>query len=84
MTAARYRFVSWGLEAKNYTFFIHFLTEGVCGPDGSMPADLNGDGRLTQHELFLYIKGRMEDPESGSDQDIQAYPLESDYVLFTK
>ena len=84
MTAARYRFVSWGNEAKNYTFFIHFLTEGVCGPDGSMPADLNGDGRLTQHELFLYINERMEDPESGSDQDIQAYPLESDYVLFTK
>ena len=84
MTAARYRFVSWGLEAKNYTFFIHFLTEGVCSPDGSMPADLNGDGRLTQHELFLYIKGRMEDPESGSDQDIQAYPLDSDYELFVK
>ena len=84
MTAARYRYFGWGIEANNYTFFVHFLTEGVCSPDGSMPADLNGDGRLTQHELFCYIKERMEDPESGSDQDIQAYPLESDYVLFVK
>ena len=84
MTAARYRYFGWGIEANNYTFFVHFLTEGVCGPDGSMPADLNGDGRLTQHELFCYIKERMEDPESGSDQDIQAYPFKSDYVLFAK
>ena len=84
MTASRYRFVSWGIEAENYTFFIRFLTEGVCGPDGSMPADLNGDGELTQHELFHYINDRMEDPESGADQDIQAYPMDSDYVLFKK
>lgn len=84
MTAARYRFFGWGKEAANYTFFVHFLTEGVCGPDGSMPADRNGDGLLTQHELFTYIKEQMEDPETGSDQDIQAYPFESDYVLFAK
>ena len=84
MTAARYRFFGWGKEAANYTFFVHFLTEGVCGPDGSMPADRNGDGLLTQHELFTYIKEQMEDPETGSDQDIQAYPFKSDYVLFAK
>lgn len=84
MTAARYRFFGWGKEAANYTFFVHFLTEGVCGPDGSMPADLNEDGELTQHELFTYIKEQMEDPETGSDQDIQAYPFESNYVLFAK
>ena len=84
MTAARYRFVSWGMESGNYTFFIRFLADGVFGPDGSMPADLNNDGELTQQELFTYIKDRTEDPESGVDQDIQVYPIESDYVLFVK
>ena len=49
-----------------------------------MPADLNGDGKVTQHELFLYIKTAEEDPETGMDQDVQAYPVESDYVLFIK
>ena len=84
LTAARYRFVSWGREAENYTFFVRFLTEGVYGPDGSMPADLDNDGRLTQHELFTYIKLREEDPEQGADQDVQTYPMGSDYVLFIK
>jgi hypothetical protein len=84
MTAARYRYVSWGSEALGYTFFTKFLCDGVLGPDGSMPADLNGDGLLTQYELFLYIKLREEDPETGSDQNVQAYPFESDYVLFKK
>lgn len=49
-----------------------------------MPADLNGDGMLTQHELFTYIKNSMDDPETGKDQDIQACPVESDYVLFMR
>ena len=84
MTAARYRYVSWGMESQDFTYFIRFLADGVYGPDGSMPADLNDDGRLTQHELFTYIKLREEDPESGADQDVQAYPAESDYVLFVK
>ena len=84
MTAARYRYVSWGSEALGYTFFTKFLCDGVLGPDGSMPADLNGDGLLTQHELFLYVKLREEDPETGADQNVQAYPFASDYVLFKK
>ena len=84
LTAARHRFVGWGNTQKNTSFFALFLTEGVYGPGGSMPADLNNDGRLTQHELFTYIKLREEDPETGSDQDVQAYPMDSDYVLFIK
>ena len=84
LTAARHRFVGWGNVKVNSSFFAYFLTQGVYGPDGSMPADLNEDGKLTQHELFTYIKLREEDPETGSDQDVQAYPMDSDYVLFVK
>jgi hypothetical protein len=82
MTAARYRYVSWGSEMDGYTYFTKYLCDGMLGPDGSMPADINGDGLLTQHELFLYVKLREEDPETGVDQNVQAYPFESDYVLF--
>ena len=84
LTAARYRFVSWGMVGDTRNAFTEYLTDGVCGPDGSMPADMNQDGELTQHELFLYIKLREEDPEQGVDQDVQAYPMNSDYVLFKK
>jgi len=62
---------------------------GSCGSGatvdaatGRMPADANGDGKLTQHELFLYIKAREEDPAYFIYQNVQEYPLNSDYVLF--
>ena len=84
LTAARYRTYSWGQEGAGYCYFTKYLTDGVYGPEGSMPADLTGDGMLTQHELFTYIKLREEDPEQGKDQDVQAYPFDSDYVLFMK
>ena len=84
MTAARYRYVGWGSNEENVSYFTKYLVDGVYGPGGSMPADLNGDGKVTQHELFLYIKQAEEDPETGMDQDVQAYPMESDYVLFVK
>ena len=84
LTAARYRFVSWGRAGDTRNAFTEFLTDGVNGPDGSMPADMNQDGLLTQHELYLYIKLREDDPEQGFDQDVQAYPFNSDYVLFKK
>ena len=82
LAAARYRYVSWGRAGDTRNAFAEFITDGVCGPDGSMPADMNQDGELTQHELFLYIKLREEDPEQGADQDVQTYPFDSDYVLF--
>ena len=84
LTAARYRFVSWGRAGDTRNAFTEFLTDGVNGPNGSMPADMNQDGLLTQHELYLYIKLREDDPEQGFDQDVQAYPFNSDYVLFKK
>ena len=84
MTAARYRYVSWGLANRQYNHFTRLLVEGVYGPGESMPADSNGDGKITQKELFTYIKMREEDPELGVDQDVQAYPYDSEYVLFSK
>ena len=47
-----------------------------------MPADANQDGKLTQHELFSYIKAREEDASDFVSQNVQEYPLNSDYVLF--
>ena len=84
LTAARYRYVGYGNNDENCSYFVKYLTEGVFDPNEGMPADLDGNGELTQHELFSYIKWREEDPETGSDQDVQAYPVNSDYVLFKK
>jgi hypothetical protein len=49
-----------------------------------MPADANKDGKVTQNELFLYIRNRAEDDENFINQNVQTYPLDSDYVLFVK
>ena len=74
LTASRYHEMSWGLESGKYNYFIRFLTEGISAADG-MPADANADGKVTQHELFLYIKAREEDKEDFICQNVQEYPL---------
>ena len=84
LTAARYRFTSWGMAGDTCNYFTKYITDGVDGPDDSMPADMNQDGTVTQHELYLYIKLQEDDPETGVYQDVQAYPFGSDYPLFTK
>ena len=84
LTAARYRFTSWGMPGDKGNYFTQYIVDGLNGPDGSMPADMNQDGTVTQHELFLYIKLREDDPETGVYQDVQAYPFNSDYSLFSK
>ena len=84
LTAARYRFTSWGMADDKCNYFTKYITDGVDGPDDSMPADMNQDGTVTQHELYLYIKLQEDDPETGVYQDVQAYPFGSDYPLFTK
>lgn len=82
LTAARYHQMSWGTGSDAYNFFVKFLTDGITPANGSMPADANNDGLVTQNELFLYIKGREEDKENFVYQDVQAYPLNSNYILF--
>lgn len=84
LTAARYRFTSWGMAGDTCNYFTKYITDGVDGPDDSMPADMNQDGTVTQHELYLYIKLQEDDPETGIYQDVQAYPFGSDYPLFKK
>ena len=64
------------------TVKLNLNAETVDAATGRMPADANGDGKLTQHELFLYIKAREEDPAYFIYQNVQEYPLNSDYVLF--
>ncbi len=84
LTAARYRFTSWGMPGDTCNYFVKYIADGVDGPDDSMPADMNQDGTITQHELYLYIKLQEDDPETGVYQDVQAYPFDSDYPLFRK
>ena len=83
LTAARYHEMSWGLESMHYNFFGKFLSEGITVANG-MPADANADGKVTQHELFLYIKAREENKENFVYQNVQEYPLNSEYVLFVQ
>ena len=83
LAAARYHEMSWGLEASRFNYFGKFIAEGITNKNGSMPADRNGDGKVTQNELFLYIKAREEDKANFIEQNVQTYPLNSDYVLFT-
>ena len=75
MTAAAFQRTS---ASEKYGIFTAYLCEGI----EHMRADANDDGELTQHELFMYVKYREENPARG--QDVQVYPLNSDYVLFVK
>lgn len=82
LTAARYHQVSWGAAGGVRSEFIGFICDGLGIENDYMRADANRDGKLTQHELFMYIKAREEDPEHRVNQDVQTYPLNSDYDLF--
>ena len=84
LTAARYHEMSWGMEGSRFNYFPKFICDGatVDAKTGLMPADANRDGKLTQHELFSYIKVREEDSSDFINQNVQEYPLNSDYVLF--
>jgi hypothetical protein len=84
LTAARYHEMSWGMESTRFNYFPKFICDGamVDAKTGQMPADANQDGKLTQHELFSYIKVREEDASDFVNQNVQEYPLNSDYVLF--
>jgi hypothetical protein len=84
LTAARYHERSWGMESERMNYFGKFLSEGITKTNGKMPADGNKDGKVTQNELFHYIKNREEDDEHFINQNVQTYPLDSDYVLFVK
>ena len=81
LTAAQFQQVSYGMTDL-LSYFTFYLLNGVMDNNGNMPADTNGDGRLTQHELFSYIK--IMEEYNNIPQDVQAYPFDSDYVLFKK
>jgi hypothetical protein len=70
-------------SARRYGYAPNGL-KGERHKKGEMPADANKDGKVTQNELFLYIRNREEDDENFINQNVQTYPLDSDYVLFVK
>ena len=84
LTAARYHQMSWGVEEQRMNYFGKFLSEGITNTNGQITADANDDGKLTQNELFLYIKSREEDEADFIYQNVQTYPQDSDYVLFVR
>ena len=89
LTASRYQEYSWGSEYYRCNFFTKWLVEGI-GSDYDyeyMPADYNGDKKLTINEAHSYVK-EINDSYSfysgGSYyyQHSQVYPENSDFVLF--
>ena len=78
LTASRYQQSSYGIEGEKSSFFDDALCKGMEKENGTMRADADRDGKLTQHELFLYIRQFDE----MFMQNVQTYPLNSDYVLF--
>lgn len=74
LTAATYNTSS--VATSKGSLFTLGLKNGVMG---SMPADTNGDGKASLHELFVYIENYV----SGSQQT-KEYPANSSYQLFAK
>ena len=56
-----------------------FTTALKNGVIGSMPADANGDSKVSLHELYLYVSGAVDERQSPCE-----YPADSSYVIFTK
>lgn len=93
LAASRYQQYSWGTESGPYNYFTYDLTNGV-GLSGSMPADTDygdGDGTVTLHELFSYIKDVGDARDFYDDdigeyvhQNVQVYPTNCSYSLFTR
>ena len=53
LTAARYRFLSWGMADNSYNYFPKYIVDGLSG---SVPADLNGDGSVNMMDAALLYK----------------------------
>lgn len=88
LAAARYLELSWGTETGPYNFFTRWLTNGI-GTYGSMPADANGNGVATLHELFSYISAVGDNYQFENEgriyyQHVQVYPKNSGYELFKR
>jgi hypothetical protein len=79
LTAARYHQEGY---SDHYSYLAQHLCEGIETENGFMRGDANQDKKLTQHELFMYIKNREDTMEGGIVQNAQTYPLNSEYVLF--
>ncbi len=88
LTAARHQESSWGTEASpSHNYFTQYLALGAQGA-----ADSSGDGAVSLHELFLYIKANATGPyytyneqgvrEGPYYQHVQEYPKNSSYILF--
>ena len=72
---------AYDMDDFPHTLFTYGLTQGV-GLSGRMPCDTNGDGFASLDELARYI-GEFQDPYLPEGiQHVQAYPENSDYLLF--
>ena len=89
LTASDYQELSWGWEGSSeensYNYFTLWLTQGI-GTYGSMPADVDNNGRTTLNELYEYISDVGDNYPFGNGvyQHVQVYPAKSKYVLFCR
>lgn len=86
MTAAMGGELSWGNEGLHYNYFAKWLYDGAGGTAVVMPADTNTDGELTLAEWYTYVNDRaaVKEFKDGAKQHPMVYPVNSDYVIFTK
>ena len=92
LTASAYQQESYGYEygeSGSYNLFTKWLTEGV-DTSGKMPADADGNGKLTLQELYAYISSVGDNTPiytsyfDFSYQHVQVYPAKSGFVLFVR
>ena len=83
ITSSAHLEYSYAMEEAPFphTIFTYGFTQGI-GLSGSMPCDTNRDDSASMRELVSYI-GSFVDPYLPKyTQHVQAYPANSDYVLF--
>lgn len=89
LTASRHDEMSWS-ETNNgkdwHGLFTDTLMQGV-GNGKTSPADNNKDKMITLDELFDYISNKADNHKFTNNnvpyyQHVQAYPMDSSYVLF--
>ena len=83
MTACGHQENCVGFEEQGFSLFPYLFAKGA---GGDMPADSNGDETVTLNELYHYCHDTIIEllDGTGVSQNVQVYPANSSYPLFTK
>lgn len=98
ITAATGNEFSWSYDNGSGTFMFIEMLRG-CGwimntgsgyASSSYPADANNNRLFTHNEIYTYTRNRVENQHTGQQdgisykQHVQAYPSQSNYLMFAK